>query len=79
MHHLINITPDIDFAVPDNHSGRCKLIYDGRSAVFPDLHEAERAANFAVNPTIGGYSEVRLEPTTEEVTYMTVDDWIILG
>lgn len=78
MSYLSDITPDIDFAVPDNYSGRCKLIYDGRCAVFPSFNEAKNTARVAVNPTIGGYSEVRLEPTTEEVTCMTVDDWIIL-
>lgn len=78
MSYLSDITPDIDFAVPDNYSGRCKLIYDGRCAVFPSFSEAKKTAHVAVNPTIGGYEEVRVEPTSEEVTHMTVDDWIIM-
>lgn len=78
MNYFADITPDIDFAVPDNYSGRCKLIYDGRSAVFPSFNEAKNTAHVAVNPTIGGYEEVRVEPTSEEVTHMTVEEWIAL-
>ncbi|MGU5821787.1 hypothetical protein ACV1EH_21055 [Aeromonas caviae] len=72
-----DIIPDIEFVVPEGYQGRCKLICDNSFAVFPNLEQAERAACFAVNPTVGGYSDVRIEVTTEEITHATVDDWLI--
>lgn len=72
-----DITPDVESVVPEGYQGRCKLIYDNSCAVFPSFDQAERAAGIAVNPTVGGYSDVRIEVTTEEITHNTVDDWFI--
>lgn len=72
-----DITPDVESIVPEEYQGRCKLICDNSFAVFPNLEQAERAACIAVNPSVGGYSDVRIEVTTEEITHDTVDDWLI--
>lgn len=76
MKHLKNKTPSVDFAVPDDYSGRCKLIYDGHSAVFPNFNETERAAKVAVNPTFGGFINIRIEPTTDKITHDSAYQWI---
>jgi len=72
-----DITPDVESVVPEGYQGRCKLIYDNSFAVFPSLDQAERAACIAVNPTVGGYSDVKIEVTIEEITHDTVDDWFL--
>ncbi|HAT2580497.1 TPA: hypothetical protein I8273_004567 [Aeromonas hydrophila] len=71
------ITPDVESVVPEGYQGRCKLIYDNSLAVFPSFDQAERAACIAVNPTVGGYSDVKIEVTIEEITHDTVDDWFL--
>lgn len=72
-----DITPDLESVVPEGYQGRCKLIYDNSCAVFPSFEQAERAACLAVSPTVGGYSDVRIEVSTEAITHDTVDDWLI--
>ncbi|WP_447832687.1 hypothetical protein [Aeromonas salmonicida] len=79
--YLDEITPDIISTVPDGYHGRCKIIFErGYSrescAVFPTFDEAEHAANMGVNPTVGGYSSVIIEATTEAVTHNTAVDWL---
>lgn len=78
LSYLDEITPDVESTVPEGYEGRCKLILNGgkSSAVFPNVEEAERAAHAAVNPTIGGYINVSIEVTTDEVTHGTMVDWI---
>lgn len=76
MDYMNKKTPSVDFAVPDNYSGRCKLICDGRSAVFPNINEAERAAKVAANPTFGGFVNIKIEPTSDNITHDSAYHWI---
>lgn len=79
---LEEITPTITSTVPVGYEGACKLVIgDGGVirplAVFPTFEIARNAANMAVNPTLGGYCEVALEPTDEAVTFEAALDWLV--
>ncbi|MNY99213.1 hypothetical protein D3C78_157780 [compost metagenome] len=72
------ITPDIESTVPSEYQGHCKLFLNDRSsAVFPSFDEAESAAYAAVSPTVGGYSNVRIEASTDAITHASAIDWLM--
>ena len=80
--YLDDITPDVMSTVPDGYKGHCKIIFERgyareSYAVFPNLAEADHAAQMGVNPTVGGYSSVIIETTTEAITHDTAVDWLI--
>lgn len=64
--------------LPASYQGPTKMLYDGRAAIFPTQSEAINAAQAAIQPDLGGYSNVVLvavEPD-EAVTHCLVEDWI---
>lgn len=79
---LEEITPTITSTVPEGYEGACKLVIGDSGgnrplAVFPSFAIASGAAKMAVNPTLGGYCEVSLEPTDEAVTFEAALDWLV--
>lgn len=80
--YLEEITPDMTSLVPDGYTGRCAMTLDGGKSgrhivVFPSVSEATDAAHLALNPTLGGYGEATIAPTTESVTHQTAQDWLL--
>lgn len=65
---------------PPDYSGRCVLVCDDAEiAAFPDYEQAARAAMYAINLTIGGYSSavVRQAAAGLAITHNSADDWIL--
>lgn len=73
--NIDEITPDYESSVPVGYEGRCKLIHNNDHSVLPNAKEAYAAANIAVNPTLGGYTTVKIEVTDDEVTHESAIDW----
>lgn len=73
--NIDEITPDYESSVLVGYEGRCKLTHDNDYSVFPNAKAAYAAANIAVNPTLGGYAEVKIEVTDHDVTHESALDW----
>jgi len=70
--------------VPEGHTGTCALFYRGRfgqhCAIFPSYRQAAAAARMAIDPTIGGYGDVRIDlgvkAPPEAELFVTASDWL---
>lgn len=70
--------------IPESRAGTCAVFYRGSfrryCAVFPTYRQAAVAARMAIDPTIGGYSDVVIEagiaaPLNAEF-YLSASDWL---
>jgi len=68
--------------LPEDYKGPAKLTYEGHKgvefAIFPDQDIANVAANLAIKPDLGGYTNVKvvMPEEGEEITHRSAQDWL---
>ena len=62
------------------YDGPCKVIFETHKknyyAIFPNYTEAFKAANFAINPQVGGFLTANISESVEPITHKTGEGWL---
>lgn len=67
----------IQSEISSDYDGCVLVKWDSNTEVLPSLKDALELAEWASNPTCGGYTKIVLIETTKEITCRSADDWLL--